>query len=496
MRPANPILAGLYPDPSICRVDGTYYLVNSTFEYLPGLPIHASDDLVTWRLVGHAIHDPGQFDFSAVPDSRGLFAPTIRHHDGKFYIACTLMDAGEVTGNFYVTATDIAGPWSSPVMLPDARGIDPSLFFHEGRAWWIGCREVIPQGFEGETEVWMRELDLERGMLVGVESVIWTRTMARAVWAEAPHLYERDNWFYLVTAEGGTAFEHSVMVARSRSLADPFLPCPRNPVLTHRHLGHGVEVQAVGHGDLVQGDGDDWWMVMLGIRPIDGHHILGRETHLAAVEWEDGWPVINPGLGRLDSPVERPGRWASDGVPELSDFLSVRGFPTFAEQTDSALELRSTGGSVSSGAVSAALLRRLTSTESSVAVTLELVDGQDATAGLLLRQSDSTQVRAAAVVTSDGVRVSLASRDGVNTAVGSATLPAGPFTLSAVLADGEITVSVVSGEGEPVTLGRVPSTALSTETAGGFVGTTFGPYVEGPVGARARFIRWSHDDRR
>lgn len=442
----NPILRGMYPDPSVCRVDGTYYLVTSTFEYLPGLPIHASTDLETWTLVGHAATD--QFDFSGVGDSRGMFAPTIRFHDGLFYIACTLMrDDGQ---NFYVTATDAAGPWSSPTFLPDARGIDPSLFFDaDGRAWCIGCREVVPQSFDGETEIWMRELDLERGELVGPESIIFTRTMYRAVWAEGPHIYERDGWFYLVTAEGGTAFEHSVMVARSRDLAGPYLPSRINPIITHRHLAHGAEVQYVGHADMFEGDDGQWWAVMLAVRPIDGHHVLGRETHLARVTWEDGWPVVNAGTGVLDAPVPAPGSWGSDS-PSADDFLGVRRLPSLGD---------------------GALLRRLTSTDSTISVTLDEVTGA---AGLMIRQSDDATVR---LEVTDAT-VSLLDR---GTTIATAPLPPGPITLAATITPQGIAFS----HG----LGTIPLSAISTESAGGFVGATFGPY------GSARFLAWTQVDR-
>lgn len=485
MSPVNPILPGMHPDPSICRVDGVYYLVTSTFEYLPGLPIHSSTDLANWTLIGHAIHD--QFDFAGAGDSRGMFAPTIRHHDGLFIIACTLMAEGEPSGSFYVTAQDAAGPWSQPVMLPEARGIDPSLFFHEGRVWWLGCREVTEPSFDGETEIWMRELDLDRGELVGEETVIWTRTQARAVWAEGPHLYHRGGWFYLVTAEGGTGFEHSVMVARSREPGGPYEPCPRNPVLTHRHLGHGVEVQNVGHADLVEADDGQWWMTVLATRPISGHHILGRETHLARVDWEDGWPVVNPGLGRLDAPIARGGRWGSDGVPSASDFLAVRRLPDFAESAPSGLLLRSTGSSPSA----ASLLRRLTSTDCTVSVRVEVLD-EAAAGGLMLRQSDEVHVRVEVAASAEGLRVELLPRERETARV---VLPSGPVVLSA-----EVTPVGVhwaaAGEGQAsVSLGSTPLSALSSETAGGFVGTIFGPYVCGPAGARLQFSAWSQEDR-
>ncbi|CAN5201159.1 glycoside hydrolase family 43 protein [soil metagenome] len=493
-RPANPILRGMYPDPSVCRVDGTYYLVNSTFEYLPGLPIHASTDLENWRLVGHAIHDPAQFDFSAVGDSHGMFAPTIRHHDGLFYVACTFMGDGET--NFYVTATDVAGPWSAPVVLPDARGIDPSLFFHEGRAWWVGCRQVDDPTFEGETEVWLRELDLTEGRLVGDERVIWTRTQYRAVWAEGPHLYERDGWFYLVTAEGGTSFEHSVMVARSKQVDGPYLPCPRNPVLTHRHLGHRADVQNVGHADLFEGDGDQWWLVALASRPLDGHHILGRETHVARVEWEDGWPVVNATLGTLEPPVVQTGRWGPHGVPTPDDFLSVRGFATFASVEPDGVLLHSTAAAPGATQPPAALLRRVTSIDSRIAITLDGIE-VDAVAGLILRQSDDAHVRLelAHGPADDALSVRLVVRHGTDDMRASVELPVGRVTLNADLTPGGITFGAATASSDPVELGQVPLSALSTETAGGFVGTTFGPYVAGPQGSTALLTSWVQEDR-
>lgn len=489
----------MHPDPSICRVDGVYHLVTSTFEYLPGLPIRTSIDLVDWQPAGHAIHDPSQFDYSAVPDSAGMFAPTIRHHDGVFYIACTMMGADGEGTNFYVTATDASGPWSAPVVLPEARGIDPSIFFFAGRAWWVGCREVAHPTFAGETEVWLSELDVERGELVGEQTVIWTRTQYRAVWAEAPHLFHRDGWFYLMTAEGGTAFDHSVMVARSRDVAGPYLPCPRNPVLTHRHLGHAAEVQYVGHGDLVEGDDGAWWMVMLATRPIDGHHVLGRETHLARVTWEDDWPVVNAGQGLLDAPVARADQHGSaeGSAPRVDDFVTVRGFATFATETPAGLRLASTGaGFGAPPRATAALLRRITSVDSTLSVTLDDVD-DDAVTGMLLRQSDATHVRVdVRHDAAGGLRAELVVRSGSEAVASSARLPAGPITLRAALSTDGIDWQAVGPDGDATELGRTPLSAVSTETAGGFVGAMFGPYSTGPAGSGATFVAWSQLDAR
>ncbi|MBD9699157.1 family 43 glycosylhydrolase [Flavimobilis sp. GY10621] len=304
----NPLLPGCHPDPSICRVGDDYYLVVSTFEYLPGLPILRSRDLVTWEHVGAVVTD--QIDYAGVPSSGGLYAPTIRHHDGTFYVVCTFVDPTDDArgGNFLVTATDPAGPWSAPVWL-DVAGIDPSILFtSDGRAWMHGTRlvEHEPDWFH-QTEVWVREYSLTEQRLVGDEHVVWNGAVRGAVWAEAPHLYEIDGTFYLVAAEGGTEYHHAVSVARAQHVTGPYEGNKANPVLTHRHLGHDVDVVGIGHADLVEAADGSWWAVCLGMRPYGGYHYnLGRETFLLPVVWEDGWPVLAPGVGRVPREVEVP----------------------------------------------------------------------------------------------------------------------------------------------------------------------------------------------
>jgi alpha-N-arabinofuranosidase len=298
----NPVLPGSHPDPSICRVGDDHYLVTSTFEHFPGLPIHHSRDLVHWRLIGHVLDRPGQLPLQGVRASGGLYAPTIRHHDGVFHVVCTLVDGTGESGNFVVTADDPAGDWSDPRWLPEADGFDPSLFFDDdGRAWWTATRRVVP-GYEGQTEVWLREFDVAAGKLVGEEHVLWRGAAHGAVWVEAPHLYRVDGRYVLVCAEGGTDFEHSVVVAHADRVTGPYRGDPVNPVLTHRHLGRGHPIAAVGHADLVQTSRGQWFAVLLGTRPYGGYHYnLGRETFLVPVEWEEGRPVFNPGVGRVEA---------------------------------------------------------------------------------------------------------------------------------------------------------------------------------------------------
>jgi xylan 1,4-beta-xylosidase len=297
----NPILPGFYPDPSICRVGEDYYLVNSTFEFFPGLPLHHSRDLVHWRPVGHALTRPSQLNLDGIRASGGLYAPTIRHHNGTFYVINTLVDGLKEKGNFIVTAPTIEGPWSDPYWLNDAPGIDPSLLFDDdGRVWFTGNRPPLREAFQGHREIWLQELDLKTMQLSGPKYALWEGAVKQAVHSEGPHLYKINGMYYLMTAEGGTGHDHAVVIARSAKVTGPYEGNPRNPILTQRHLGRDYPIVGTGHADLVDTPNGEWWMVMLAMRPYGGYfYNLGRETFLTPVRWEDGWPVVNPGIGHV-----------------------------------------------------------------------------------------------------------------------------------------------------------------------------------------------------
>ncbi|TCL60853.1 alpha-N-arabinofuranosidase [Hydrogenispora ethanolica] len=302
----NPILSGFYPDPSICRVAEDYYLVTSSFAYFPGIPIFHSRDLVHWEQLGHVLDRPSQLDLDGVGHSEGIFAPTIRYHQGLFYVISTNISKG---GNFVVTAADPAGPWSEPYWLPDAPGIDPSLFFtDDGRAYYVGTRPA-PEGerYFGNWEIWLQELDLGRMALIGEKYPLWRGALREAIWPEGPHLYQIGNWFYLMIAEGGTDYHHAVTIARSRQLTGPYQGNPANPILTHRHLGKAYPIVNVGHADLVRTQHGEWWMVALASRPYGGYYRnLGRETFLIPLQWEDEWPIVSPGSGRIEERYPAP----------------------------------------------------------------------------------------------------------------------------------------------------------------------------------------------
>lgn len=298
----NPILPGCYPDPSICRVGEDYYLVTSTFEYFPGLPIFHSRDLVHWQQLGHVLDRVSQLDLTEIRSSGGLYAPTIRHHNGVFYVINTLVDGKSRSGNFIVTAAQPEGPWSEPYWLDEAEGFDPSLFFDEdGRAWFTANRLREEGHYTGHTEVYVREIDITNMKLIGEEFILWDGAVKGAVWAEAAHIYKVDGYYYLLLAEGGTAHHHAVTITRSKNITGPYEGNRGNPILTHRHLGLDYPIVGTGHADLVETQNGEWWMVCLAMRPYGGYYYnLGRETFLVPVRWEDGWPVVNPGIGKVE----------------------------------------------------------------------------------------------------------------------------------------------------------------------------------------------------
>jgi xylan 1,4-beta-xylosidase len=293
----NPILAGYYPDPSVTRVGDKYYLVNSTFTHWPLIPIHESTDLVHWKLIGHAVSDATKVTFDGLGTSRGVFAPAIAYHQGTYYIVNTLVDAG---GNFFVTSKSAAGPYSDPVWLKEIDGIDPAFFFDDdGKAYIVnnGPPEGAPL-YNGHRAIWIQEFNVEHRKLMGPRKVLvngGTDIAKQPVWIEGPHLYRIDGTYYLMCAEGGTERNHSEVIFRAKSPWGPFEPYAGNPILTQRDLpaDRANPVTSSGHADLVQMKDGSWWAVFLATRPYADYLFnTGRETFLLPVTWKDGWPVI------------------------------------------------------------------------------------------------------------------------------------------------------------------------------------------------------------
>jgi xylan 1,4-beta-xylosidase len=299
----NPILAGFYPDPSICAVEGRYYLVCSSFSYFPGIPIFESNDLVNWKQIGHVMDRPEQLNLDGLGVSRGIFAPAIRYNKGIYYVTCTLVDKG---GNFVVTAKKPEGPWSNPVWIPQINGIDPSLFFDDNGKSYILYNSIPPDNkpmYSGHRTLRMRQFDVKTLKASDEEIVIVNGGVdisKKPVWIEGPHIFKVGGIYYLIAAEGGTGEWHSEVVFKSTNAEGPYIPYDKNPILTQRTLDPKREhpVTSTGHADLVQLRNGTWWAVFLGCRPYppsdEGFYNTGRETFLAPVAWRDGWPIINP----------------------------------------------------------------------------------------------------------------------------------------------------------------------------------------------------------
>ncbi|MDR0294423.1 MAG: glycoside hydrolase family 43 protein [Oscillospiraceae bacterium] len=283
----NPVIKGFNPDPSVCRAGEDYYLVTSSFEYFPGVPVYHSKNLADWTLVGHCLTRREQLVLDGARPSGGIYAPTIRVHGGRFYMTTTNVSH---RGNFIVTASDPRGPWSDPVWVTQG-GIDPSLLFDGGAVYFTSTDTI-----GGRTGIFLCELDPES--LERRTEPVFLTAGGGGRFAEAPHLYKIGKYYYLLLAEGGTEYGHMVTIFRSLAVAGPYEPCPRNPILTHRGMdAQHSPVQCTGHAELFEDHNGNWWMAALGVRQLPGVflHNLGRETFLAPVAWdEDGWPAVAP----------------------------------------------------------------------------------------------------------------------------------------------------------------------------------------------------------
>ncbi|MDO9396086.1 MAG: family 43 glycosylhydrolase [Herbiconiux sp.] len=506
----NPILPGCHPDPSVCRVDDAFYLVTSTFEYLPGLPIHRSTNLVDWELVGHAIDRPEQLDFAGLPSSCGLFAPTIRHHGGRFFVVCTVVGPddgswGGRTGHFVVTAGAASGPWSDPVWIDGVGGFDPSLTFDGERVWLVGTEPSASASWPGQTDVWLYELDPVSLQPVSSREVIWHGAMVGAVWAEGPHLQPRPGggWM-LVAAEGGTAREHAVCVAYAEEITGPYVGDPANPRLSHRDLGRLAPIASVGHADLVDDGAGGTWATVLATHPVGGEDgLLGRQTHLVPVEWEDRRPVFAPGSGRVEEWVAHPGvptqaAWPAVVVdafagPALDlSWNGVGRHPSAFAELGSlgklgsrAGHLRLRGGAEPSGLGAQSFLgRRLPAASVDVAVVVDLggsATGADADAaapaplrgGLLLRTGEHAHVEL--TVDRAGVVRCVSTASGVSRVVLATQPGATRRELGFEVRDRSARVLV---DGVAVT--TVDLSGLVPDPARGFVGVWLGPVAIGP----------------
>ncbi|MFI5880406.1 glycoside hydrolase family 43 protein [Streptomyces sp. NPDC051554] len=303
----NPVLRGFEPDPVILRVGDDHYIATSTFEWYPGVRLHHSRDLVNWQALGGILDSERLLDLTGVPDSGGVWAPGLSYADGLFHLVFTVVDTyaegWKDLPNYVTTAPSVEGPWSDPVPL-HGRGFDVSLFHDEdGRSWLLNMRFDWRPGRESFAGIELQEYDRETRQLLGEPRTISVGTAAGV--AEGPHLYQRDGWYYLVHAEGGTGYEHGAAVARSRDLFGPYESDPSGPFLTSRH-DPSLALQKAGHCSLVETSTGEWYAAHIVARPYGerGRCVLGRETALQPVTWtEDGWPRIAGGVPAVTVPA-------------------------------------------------------------------------------------------------------------------------------------------------------------------------------------------------
>lgn len=499
----NPIMRGFYPDPSICAVGEDFYLVNSSFAYFPGLPIMHSKDLAHWEQIGNVMDRVSQLPLKDAGLSAGLYAPTIRYHEGTFYVICTNVTYG---GNFIVTATNPAGPWSEPHYIKDAAGIDPSLFFDDdGKVYYVGMRDN-PEGlrFYGDTCVWVQELDLENWVLLGKPTYVWDGALKDIPWVEGPHIYKKDGWYYLMYPEGGTGEHHCEVVCRSKNIYGPYENNFCNPIITHRHLGKDYPIQYVGHADLVETVNHEWYMVMLAVRPLEGYTRMGRETFLAKVTWENDWPVVNAGVGKLTDEVEidLPEFIPAKITPGCSLYPDVNGkdaitynFMDMEQLPPEFLFLRNPGPDLyqlkkNEGMILHANIGTMKDTSNTAYVGVRqmhqsfLIDTQlqaeslsdGMTWGLVLMQNNGYQLRAE--ITEGELHIVMCE-NGMDTVLGSHILADDKETVRLYMkVDGLYAeAGYVSEESRCAVAKEICIKSFSTEIAQGFVGCTMGVYA-------------------
>jgi xylan 1,4-beta-xylosidase len=461
----HPIIAGFHPDPTICRAGDDYYIAHSSFEYMPGIPIWHSTDLTSWTLIGNALTRDDQFSAGSAHPSKGVFAPTLRYRNGQFWLITTNVTGHP--GQLVLSADDPAGPWSAGTHLHGLHGIDPDLAWDaDGTCYVTYCSTE-----EGRTGIAQAKVDLASGTVLTEPHIIWQGT--GMAFPEAPHLYYRQGWWYLVIAEGGTERGHSVSVARSARPEGPFTSYGANPILTHRSTT--LPVQNTGHADLVENTDGTWAAVYLGVRPrgvTPMFHVNGRETFLTGIDWKDGWPMVN--ATRYTQPV--PDRSFSDSFPGPG--LHPRWISPGAAVSDQVLETGEAGlllqpASSVSGSVSAVMTRAV-----SQCWAFEIdIDPGAGEAGLLVRLDDDHWIEARVTAgTATGI-VHIGPFEG--TTHPSITVSASLITVRAsslpsrTSGPDDLCLSLISDRRETV-LARIDGRYLSTEVAGGFTGRVIG----------------------
>jgi alpha-N-arabinofuranosidase len=489
----NPVIPGFHPDPSICRVGDDYYLVNSSFEYFPGVPIYHSKDLVHWEQIGYCLSRASQVNLKNCTPNGGIYAPVIRYHDGVFYMITTNVTNG---GHFYVTSTNPKGPWSEPIFVV-GKNFDPDIFWDsDGKAYFMHMQ--MTDGIQ------LQEIDIKTGKLLGECHTIWKGFDDPR--PEGPHIYKIKGYYYLLVAEGGTWTGHMAVMARSKNITGPYEGCPRNPIITHRD-DLSLPITSTGHADLIEDQKGNWWMVLLGVRPVDDFHNLGRETFLTPVVWnKDGFPEVPGKRIKLESKAtllpqravppeltmdsfnksELPLCWNFVRNPDVNDYS--------LNERPGSLRISTSPATLSEVDKFPAFVgRRQESFNGKFTVELDFsASNENEEAGVTVLMDEGHHYDFA-VTMRDGKRVVIVRETaGKSNIVNVTPIKDGPAILSVTFEPHSYSFGIVNNN-ITTNLFTLAAKNLSSETAGGFTGVYLGMYASGngKQGNTKAYFNWA-----
>ena len=487
--PARRIASGFHPDPTICeRPEGGYYMVNSSFEYFPGMPVLESDDGMHWRKIGDAMSRPSQFPYEAMDNNQGIYAPTLRWHDGLYYLIVTNVNKG----NMILTTADPHEGWSDPIWVEGWPGIDPSLFFDDDGTVYICGNEGGELDEHGEREpagIYLSTIDVATGTVLTKRRRICGGITGSN--PEGPHLYKRDGRYYLMWAEGGTESGHMENIARADDPFGPYEMCPGNPLITNRSTH--LTLQAIGHCDCAHFDADRTLMVFHGTRnnaeyPAQGW--LGREPYAVWFDWKDGWPTIadqsyDCALNGCGESLESDVAWITPSIDADGRF-TVDGQPiphadgALADHNGATVTIRATRQDFTLREGPTMVGTRQTDFRCTFGATLadaRALHGGETGVAVYANAAHWLEIAVAAGCRADGmVHVEARVHDaGLTAVVGAADIPADKPVRLTVRGDESGYRFDVDG----TDLGFAPGKVLSFVHAGGFTGILMGVWAHG-----------------
>jgi len=497
----NPILAGFYPDPSICRVGDTYYLVNSSFTFFPGVPLSTSKDLVNWKSAGHVLDRPSQVPLKGQHVSGGIFAPAISYNkkNKTFYMITTNVGAG----NFFVKSKDPSKGWSEPIYLRKIDGIDPSFFFDDNGKGYIVHNGPVVGGadYEGQRSIRCFEFDVKGDSIKGDFKEILrggTHVEKKPIWIEGPHVFKKGKFYYLMCAEGGTGGWHSEVILRAKNPMGPWEENPNNPILTQRtglDPNRKDPVSSAGHADIVEDGKGNWWAVFLACRPYEEDmYNTGRDTYLLPVTWKDGWPEI---LAK-NTPISTVGEKAGLKPAEKNEFsgnfsytdyfesinprwMILRNYePFFVKGTNSkGIKLNLLPGNIYKRDPMSAIWARQQHGTFTAETEINFTPRNDKEiAGLALLQKEDHNFVLGKTMKKGQLMVTLTRAEKNNVQIASATIKGGKLKLKVEGHDRyyDFYYAVENGDWQLLAKG-VDASNLSTQKSGGFIGAVIGLYA-------------------